>query len=334
MKTRKIRVVHYGLGPIGIETAKYVLKKSDMEIVGAVDISKDIIGKDLGKILGLEDDLGVVVTDNARQLLSNVKADVVIHTAGSRIKGIYSQLEEIIESGNNIVSSAEELLIALDEKSEAVQKLKEKALEKGVTVLGTGVNPGFVMDALPLFLTAVCQDVQEIHVERIVDAGTRRYPLQKKIGAGMTPEIFRAKVEEKALGHVGIEESLMLVAENVGFPLDEVQVTIDPVFAEKAVKTDYFDLKEGDIAGIKNVATGISGGRTVITLDLRMYIGAENPHDSISIKGNPPVNARIEGGVAGDQATAAILVNSTPAVVDAKPGLVTVKELPSPSFHI
>jgi len=334
MKTKKIRVVHYGLGPIGIETAKYVLKKSDMEIVGAVDISKDMIGKDLGKILNLDDDLGVVVTDNARQLLSNVKADVVIHTAGSRIKGIYSQLEEIIESGNNIVSSAEELLIALDEKSEAVQKLKEKALEKGVTVLGTGVNPGFVMDALPLFLTAVCQDVQEIHVERIVDAGTRRYPLQKKIGAGMTPEIFRAKAEEKALGHVGIEESLMLVAENVGFALDEVQVTIDPVFAEKAVKTDYFDLTEGDIVGIKNVATGISGGRTVITLDLRIYIGAENPHDSISIKGNPPVNARIEGGVAGDQATAAILVNSTPAVVDARPGLVTVKDLPSPSFRI
>ncbi len=334
MKTKKIRVVHYGLGPIGIETAKYVLKKSDMEIVGAVDISKDMVGKDLGKILDLKEDLGVVVTDNARQLLSNIKADVVIHTAGSRIKGIYSQLEEIIESGNNIVSSVEELLFPLDEKSEAVQKLMKKALEKGVTVLGTGVNPGFVMDALPLFLTAVCQDVEEIHVERIVDAGTRRYPLQKKIGAGMTPEVFRAKVEEKALGHVGIEESLMLVAENVGFSLDEVKVTIDPVFAGKPVKTDYFDLKEGDIAGIKNVATGISGGKTVLTLDLRMYIGAENPHDSVSIKGNPPVNARIEGGVAGDQATAAILVNSTPAVVDAKPGIVTVKDLPSPNFRI
>jgi hypothetical protein len=250
------------------------------------------------------------------------------------MKSIYPQLEEIIDSGKNIVSSAEELLIALDEKSEAVQNLKKKALAKGVTVLGTGVNPGFVMDALPLFLTAVCQDVKEIHVERIVDAGTRRYPLQKKIGAGMTPEVFRAKVEEKALGHVGIEESLMLVAVNVGFSLDEVRVTIDPVFAEKPVKTDYFDLTEGDIAGIKNVALGISGGKTVITLDLRMYIGAENPHDSISIKGNPPVNARIEGGVAGDQATAAILVNSTPAVVDARPGLVTVKDLPSPSFRI
>ncbi|MBW2636217.1 MAG: dihydrodipicolinate reductase [Deltaproteobacteria bacterium] len=334
MKTKKIRVVHYGLGPIGIETAKYVLKKSDMEIVGAVDISKDMIGKDLGKILNLNEDLGVVVTDNARQLLSNIKADVVIHTAGSRMKSIYPQLEEIVDSGKNIVSSAEELLIALDEKSEAVQNLRKKALEKGVTVLGTGVNPGFVMDALPLFLTAVCQDVEEIHVERIVDAGTRRYPLQKKIGAGMTPEVFRAKVEEKALGHVGIEESLMLVAENVGFSLDEVGITIDPVFADKPVKTDYFDLKEGDIAGIKNVATGISGGRTVITLDLRMYIGAENPHDSISIKGNPPIRARIEGGVAGDQATAAILVNSTPAVVDARPGLVTVKDLPAPSFRI
>jgi len=334
MKTKKIRVVHYGLGPIGIETARYVLKKSDMEIVGAVDISKEMVGKDLGTILNLEEDLGVVVTDNARQLLSKIKADVVIHTAGSRMKSIYPQLEEIVDSGKNIVSSAEELLIPLDEKSEAVQNLRRKALEKGVTVLGTGVNPGFVMDALPLFLTAVCQDVAEIHVERIVDAGTRRYPLQKKIGAGMTPEVFRAKVEEKALGHVGIEESLILVARNVGFSLDEVRVTIDPVFTDKPVKTDYFDLKDGDIAGIKNVAMGISGDKTVITLDLRMYIGAENPRDSISIKGNPPINARIDGGVAGDQATAAILVNSTPAVVDAGPGLVTVKDLPSPGFRL
>jgi hypothetical protein len=334
MKVKKIRVVHYGLGPIGIETAKYVLKKANMEIVGAVDISKDMVGKDLGTILNLNEDIGVVVTDNARQLLSNIKADVVIHTAGSRIKTIFPQLEEIIDAGKNIVSSAEELLFPVDQKSVLVQKLRQKALEKGVTVLGTGVNPGFVMDALPLFLTSVCQDVAEVTVERVVDAATRRHPLQKKIGAGMTPEIFRAKIDEKALGHVGIEESLMLVAHYVGFPIDEVRVTIDPVFAEKPVETDYFNLKEGDIVGIKNVATGISGDRTVVTLDLRMYIGAENPHDSIFIKGNPPVTVRIDGGVAGDEATAAILVNSTPAVVDAKPGLVTVKDLPFPNFCI
>ena len=151
MSSRKIRVVHYGLGPIGVETAKLVLKKTNMEIVGAVDISKDMVGKDLGEILDLKQALGITVTDNARQLFAAVKADVVIHTAGSRMRNIFPQLVEIVKAGVNIVSSAEELLIPSAENSELADELSRKAIENGVTVLGTGVNPGFVMDSLPLF---------------------------------------------------------------------------------------------------------------------------------------------------------------------------------------
>lgn len=333
MSSRKIRVIHYGLGPIGVETARLVLKKTNMEIVGAVDISKDMVGKDLGDILDLKRELGITVTDNARQLFAGVKADVVIHTTGSRMKNIFSQLVEIVEAGVNIVSSAEELLIPLAENSELADELSRKAVEKGVTVLGTGVNPGFVMDSLPLFLTAVCQDVKKIRVERVVDAATRRYPLQKKIGAGMTPEVFRAKIDEKALGHAGLLESLYLIADRLDISFDEVRESVEPVMAVKPVKTEYFDLKTGDIAGIKNVAEGVKDGEEIVVLDLRMYIGAEYPHDSIYITGTPDINMKIDGGVAGDKATTAMLVNSIPAIVDSKPGLVTVKDIPSPHFY-
>jgi hypothetical protein len=332
MKTEKIRVIQYGLGPIGIATAKLVLTKPDMEIVGAVDIAKEMVGKDLGEILGVKN-LGIHVTDNAEHLFAKVQADVVVHTAGSRLKRVFGQVEEILRGGKNLVSSAEELLFATPENAEAAAKIDKLAKEKGVTALGTGVNPGFIMDALPLTLTGVCEEVREVHVERVVDAGTRRYPLQRKIGAGMTPELFREKVAGKAMGHVGLRESLCLIADRLHFVLDDIHETVEPVITEKTLKTDYFELNPGDVAGIRNIGEGYRGGKKIITLDLRIYIGAESPHDSIRIVGTPGLSMRIEGGVAGDQATAAILVNSIPAVIAAAPGLVTVKDIPAPWCH-
>ena len=260
MKAKKIRVIHYGLGPIGLATAKLILTKPDMEIVGAVDIAKEMVGKDLGEILGLPP-LGVHVTDNAERLFAKVQADVVVHTAGSRLKRIFGQVEEILRGGKNLVSSAEELLFATPENAEMSARIDKLAREKGVTVLGTGVNPGFVMDALPLTLTGVCHEVREVHVERVVDAGTRRHPLQRKIGAGMTPELFREKVAEKAMGHVGLRESLYLIADRLHFVLDEIRESVEPVIAEKPLKTAYFELKPGDVAGIRNIGEGLKGGK-------------------------------------------------------------------------
>jgi 4-hydroxy-tetrahydrodipicolinate reductase len=330
MTVEKIRVIQYGLGPIGIAAANLVLTKPGMEIVGAVDIAREMVGRDLGEILGRSEPLGVNVTDNAGLLFSKVKADAVIHTAGSRLKRIFGQLEEIIRGGKNIVSSSEELFYRSPESAELAAKIHRLALEAGVTVLGTGVNPGFVMDALPLTLTGVCHEVREVHVERVVDASTRRYPLQKKIGAGMTEDLFREKIAGKAMGHVGLLESLYLIGDRLRFAFDEVREAVDPMIAEKPLKTDYFELKPGDVAGIRHVAEGLRGGRKIVTLNLRMYIGAEDPHDAVRIFGSPDVNLRIDGGVAGDQATVAILVNSIPAVVAAQPGLATVTDLPAP----
>ncbi len=330
MGNGRIKVIHYGLGPIGLATARLVLTKSNMEIVGAVDIAKDMVGRDLGEILGMKEPLGVHVTDDAERLLSKVQADAVIHTTGSRLKRVIGQVEEILRGGKNLVSSTEELCFPVPENAELAARIHALAMEKRVTVLGTGVNPGFVMDALPLTLTGVCQEVREVHVERVVDAGTRRHPLQRKIGAGMTPELFRQKVAEKAMGHVGLRESLYLIADRLHFVFDDVVESVEPVLAETPLKTDYFELKPGDVAGIRNIGEGLRGGKKIVSLDLKMYIGAQEPHDAVRIVGTPNLSLRIEGGVAGDQATAAILLNSVPAVIAAPPGLLTVKDLPAP----
>jgi 4-hydroxy-tetrahydrodipicolinate reductase len=146
----------------------------------------------------------------------------------------------------------------------------------------------------------------------------------------MTEDLFREKIAGKAMGHVGLLESLYLIGDRLRFAFDEVREAVDPMIAEKPLKTDYFELKPGDVAGIRHVAEGLRGGRKIVTLNLRMYIGAEDPHDAVRIFGSPDVNLRIDGGVAGDQATVAILVNSIPAVVAAQPGLATVTDLPAP----
>lgn len=332
MAEKKIRVIHYGLGPIGVETAKLVLRKSRMEIVGAVDIAPDKAGRDLGEVIGLPERLNIPVSGDAKDLFRRVEADVVIHTASSRIRDIAPQLMEMVEAGLHVVSSSEELLFPMNENTELLREVHRLALGKKVSVLGTGVNPGFVMDALPLFLTGVCEEVEALRIERVVDAASRRYPLQKKIGAGMTVEEFREKTARKVMGHVGLVESLNLVAHHLGIQLDDVVETIDPVLAEKPVITAYFDLKKGEVAGIHHVARGIHKGEMPLLLVLDMYIGAPDPHDSIVIRGTPNIQMRIDGGVAGDQATAAVLVNTVPAVIAAKPGIVTVKDLPSPHF--
>ncbi|HOK06477.1 MAG TPA: hypothetical protein PK836_04695 [Syntrophales bacterium] len=332
MKRKKIRIIHYGLGPIGMETARLAQTKSNLKTVGAVDISPDLVGKDLGTILGLGRRLGVVVTDNPQRLFGEVEADVVLHTAGSRIQKIFDQLVEIIEAGINIISSSEELLFPLKENARLAARLHNLAVENKVTVLGTGVNPGFVMDALPVFLTAVCQDVRTVTVRRVVDATTRRYPLQKKIGAGMDPRDFHEQIARHELGHVGLRESLYLVAGRLGMELDDVMETIEPVLADKPVKSSYFSLTPGEVAGIKHIVKGNRQGERVITLELYMYLGAEDPHDAVCICGTPNINLRIEGGVAGDQATAAVLVNSIAAVMAAPPGLTTVTEITPPHY--
>lgn len=330
-RTGTMKVAHYGLGPIGIEAMKLALTKRSLEVVGAVDIDPEKTGRDLGELAGLDHALGVKVSPDMGSLLSGVKPDVVVHTTHSRLKRIHPQIMEIVSGGSNVVSSAEALFFPSEEDGALTRGIDALAKEKGVTVLGTGVNPGFVMDTLPVFLTTVSQQVKRIKVERVVDASTRRLPLQRKIGSGMSAQEFRQGVSERKLGHVGLRESLEYVAACLGWELDDVKETIDPVMAQKDIETEYLKVEEGQVAGIKHIARGMKDGSEVLTLDLRMYLGAEGSHDLVTIEGTPDLKVEFSGGIPGDQATVAVLVNYIPLVAAAPPGLLTARDLRVPS---
>ena len=201
-----------------------------------------------------------------------------------------------------------------------------------VSVLGTGVNPGFTMDALPIMMTAVCERVDAIAVDRVQDARIRRLPFQQRIGAGLTPREFRRRAAAGTVRHVGLAESVGMIAGALGWRLDRVTDRIGPRIAEERVKSEFLTVEPGQVTGIVQDGVGFRKGRPVIRLHMEAYLGAPSTYDAIRIDGSPPLSVRIDGGVHGDIATASIVVNSIPKVLAAPPGLATMKDLVLPSF--
>lgn len=328
----KLRSIQYGIGPIGAEIARVAATRQGIEIVGAVDIDPAKVGRDLGDIVGLGRQLGVMVTDDAAALFASTPADVVMHTTGSYLPQVLPQLEQIVDAGLNVVSTCEELAYPMAQHPAVAGALDRRCRERGVTVLGTGVNPGFVMDTLALVMSGVCQEVRAVRCERVVNASLRRQPLQKKIGSGLTGEQFQQLVDSRQVRHVGLYESVVMIATGLGWTLDDVTETTLPMIAEAPVHTDYFDVEPGLVTGVNQVGTGYKSGEPVITLSLRMYLDAADPHDAIQIEGVPGVDLVLRGGTHGDRATTALVVNCAPRVVDAPPGILTMKDLPPASW--
>ena len=216
---------------------------------------------------------------------------------------------------------------------ELAKKLDALGMKYGVTFLGTGINPGFLMDTLVITLTGVCQKVNRIKVERVMNAATRRVPFQKKIGAGLTVKEFEKKIREKAItGHVGLEQSIGMIAGALKWQLDKIKVDpVKPVIAKKNVASEAIKVKRGQAAGLKQCAHGFVGGKERIALEFQAYIGAEEEYDAVTIDGVPPIRQKISPCVHGDLATIAVIVNSIPKVINAPPGLITMKDLPIPS---
>lgn len=332
-ESEPVRVVPYGIGVIGRRLINHLLTKKGVEIVGAVDINPEIVGKDLGEVLGREK-LGVVISDDADGVLSTSKPDIVCHTTQSYLRQTYGQFAQILGHGVNCVSTCEELSYpyATEEGSEYAEKLDKLAVENGATLLGTGINPGFLMDTLPIVLTGVCTRVDDIYITRQMDAATRRIPFQKKIGAGLTVEEFKEKIERHEItGHVGLEQSIMMIAEALGWELEEIKVDpVKPVVLDRDAVSDAIEVPKGYNAGSMQKAYGLKGGKALVTLDFRAYIGAPEEFDSVVIRGEPPINERISPCVHGDYGTIAMTANMIPTVINAEPGFKTMKDLPLP----
>ena len=328
----KIRVIQYGVGPIGAGMVRLMLTKPAIQIVGAIDVDPKKVGKDLGVVAGAEREIGVKISSDSKAVLRS-GADVVVHTTLSHLKSVAGQLTDCLSAGLHVVSTCEELSYPFRKHPELAKHLDEVARQHKVVLLGTGVNPGFVLDKLILTLATACQNVTHASGHRIVNASKRRQPLQAKIGSGMTAEEFQAQVRAGVIKHHGLPESVGMVADGLGLEVAKIEEVIEPVIAKERVKTDYFDVPKGKVVGVRQVAHGFSAaGQVNVDLKLEMYLGAPDSVDTVSIKGTPDLTLTVPGGTHGDLATAAITVNCIPALFEMRPGLRTSKDTPMSYF--
>lgn len=324
----KVRVVQYGCGPIGCSVVRFAAQRPDIELVGAIDIDKNLVGRDLGEVAGLDKKLGVSISDDADAVLSQTKPDVVFLTTSSSVKKIYPQLEQCARAGANVVSTCEEISFPFRREPQLSADIDKLAKANDVTILGTGVNPGFLMDTWPLTMTGVCQQVKQIKAVRVQNASSRRGPFQKKIGAGCTLAEFDELVAAGTLRHVGLAESIAMIASGLGWEIDDITETFEPVIAKAPVKTDFVAVAPGQASGVRQVGKGIRGGEELITLEFEAAVDAAESYDAVYITGTPDMEVVIKGGTHGDIATIAMAINSASRVIQAPPGLVTMKDLP------
>ena len=327
-----IKVMHFGLGPIGAAIVKQVAARPGFKIVGAIDIDSAKVGRDLGDVVGLTKRLGAKVSADAAKALKAAKPDVVILCTTSSIKEVMPQIEAILKAKIPIVSTTEELSYPGYTHIRQARLVHAMAKKAKVAVLGTGVNPGFAMDALPIALTAVCERVDRIVVHRVQDARIRRLPFQQKIGAGLTTEQFQKKADNGSVRHVGLTESIAMIADAMGWTLDRITDEIQPKLATVTISSEYLAVDPGYVAGIIQDGIGYRKNEPVIKLHMEAYLGSPETYDSVDIEGSPNLSMKISSGIHGDVATASIVVNSIQKVMQAAPGLHTMRDLPLPSF--
>ena len=328
-----IRALLYGMGPIGLMVGRQLATRDGFRIVGAVDVDPAKVGRDVGEVAGLPRPLRVKIDPDAPRALKRTKPDVVVLCTSSSVRAVMPQIEQVLKAKVPIVTTTEELSYPVRRNASLARAIDAMAKRAKVAVLSTGVNPGFVMDALPITLTVACERIDTIAVDRIQDARTRRLPFQQKIGAGLSPEQFTREVGRGYIRHVGLSESISMIADALGWHLDRITDEVEPKIADATVESEFLAVDAGYVSGIVQEGVGYRHDTPVIRLHMEAYFGAPQSYDEVRIQGVPRLTLRIPGGVPGDVATASIVVNSIPKVLAARPGLQTMRHLPVPSYY-
>ena len=328
----ELRIAQVGLGALGRRLTPFLLERPRLQLVAAVDVDPRVVGRDLGEVAGLGRSLGIEVQGDPARAFAGQSIDAAVVTTVSHLADAEPQIAELLRHRVNIVSSCEELSYPWETAPEISARIDRLAKDAGVSVLGTGVNPGFLMDLLPIALTAIVREVKKVTVLRYQDARPRRLPFQQKIGAGLTREQFEQKKAAGTLRHVGLTESMQMIASRFGWRLERTEDAISPVLAEAEVSSAEITVKPGMVRGVQQIGSGFVGGEERIRLEFRACLGEDDVQDTVIIDGDPSLRFTIPGGVNGDVATCAILTNAIPVVVNAPPGLRTMADVPVVSW--
>ena len=330
----KTKVVLWGLGAMGSGMARLITRKYGLEIAGAIGTRKEKCGEDLGKVIGLNEPLGVTVSNDPEEVLSQVAPGIVLHSTNSFIKNIHPELALALKQGHNVITIAEELIYPQTPALSA--KLDKIAKDHQVTLLGTGINPGFIMDTMIIALTGACARVDAIQATRVNDLSSFGRTVMETQGVGKSVAEFQQGISDGTIvGHIGFMESIHMIADCMGWHLDDVVQTKEPIVSTVERETPYVKVRPGMVAGCTHIAHGFQDGKERITLKHPQQVRPEaegvETGDYITIKGEPDMNLMIKPEIPGGTGTISVAVNSIPKVMKAPPGLCTMKDLSIPS---
>jgi len=332
---KKFDVVQVGLGPMGRLIARLLLERKNINFNGIVDINPQLKGQKLVNLLEIKDESEIILESDFSKVLHREKPDIVIIATSSSLQNVAPLIELAINEGSHILSICEELSFPFYHYPKISEKLDTLAKSHNVTIIGTGINPGYLMDLLPIIITAPCQKVESIKITRMMNSDKRREPFQRKIGTGLTSKEFHEKLNKKEItGHVGLTESIQMISAALGIKFDEINEYIPKeILTDKEFVTSYGEKVPKDyVCGLQSKAIAKKGEKEFLILDFIAFAGDHEEYDSVVVEGIPNIHQKIIGGVHGDLGTAAMVANLIPKVIEARPGLLTMKDLPVPCY--
>ncbi len=336
MKRENVKVILWGIGAMGKGMAEMLLDKKGVEIVGVVGRTYRL-GKSMYEYLDVErGNRPDIIIGTYDEIITEKAADVVLIATDSFTKDSFDKIKHCLENKINVISTAEEMAYPYAQEPELAKELDRIAKENGVSVLGTGINPGLIMDLLVITLTGACIDVDSIKAERINNLSPFGPAVMQGQGVGITVDEFNKRVEEDKLdGHVGFPESITMIADALGWKLsDEIELSREPIVSNVYRKAPHAEVQAGDVAGCNMKGYGKVGGELKIEMvhpqQIEPQLEGESTGDFITIKGTPDIEMAIKPEVPGGVGTIAMCVNMIPQIINASPGLKTMIDLPVP----
>jgi len=334
--THTIRVLVLGTGQMGSGIARLVLQRPQLQLVAVFARRAERAGRDAGPLIGLEREIGVSVGNDLVDLVHRFQPQVAIQATCSRLADAFDEIALLLQAGVSVISIAEEMTWPAAASPRQAEQLDRLATRHAAALVGTGVNPGFVLDWLPLALSGACAEVRAIRAERINDLSPYGPSVLRAQGVGLTPAQFEAGLHDgTVVGHFGFPESIGMIADALGWQIERIEEQREAIVSRVARRTPFVNVEPGRVAGCRHTATAWCGGRPVITLVHPQQIQPEREGiatgDSITIEGTPDIHLSGTPEIPGGIATQALAVNMVPRILAAAPGLHAATDLPCPT---
>jgi 2,4-diaminopentanoate dehydrogenase len=327
---RPVRVVAVGVGEMGKKLCLTLLDREGVDLVAVCDHDPLIAGRDLGDVLGLGRSLGLVVNASVDDVFAGVEADVALLCTVTDLDELTPQVMAALAAGCHVVSTSEPLSWSWRTFPDQTRRLDEAARQHGRSVLGTGVCPGFLPDVLPVVATLGCREIQHIDIRIFGDVYPYGPTVWKGMGLGLTEEEYRRRLG----GEVDIEfaEPLDQVVAALGLQVDDVREQCEPLLAPHDIRVGALEVGRGRVCGFLQTTAGYRGDTEVIRLTVDGPLCCDLPPFRLEVKvtGKPNVRLRLELEHEDGWATSGVVANVVPLILEAPPGVISMKDLRLP----